>query len=454
MKLIKANKKDEVAEVISHEVTPVQVNTDPRKYSRFGWLVIAVGFGGFMVWATTAPLDRGVPMSGTVVAEGNRKAVQHLTGGTVQDILVKDGDTVRQGQVLVRMNDVLASSSVESTRAQFISAWATAARLQAEGAGAKSIPLPAALEPYKTDPLTVDAMTLQNQLFTSRRISLESELNAVDENIAGLRMQIKGLEEARASKREQAEFLKEQLGGMRDLAKDGYIARNRLLDLERTYAQLSGEMSEDIGNIGRAQRQVMELNLRKVQRVQDFQKEVRGQLADVLREAEAQGARLQAQSYDLKNTEVKAPADGVVVGSAIFTRGGVVGPGTKMMDIVPTEDSLVAEGELPVNMVDKVHVGLPVELIFSAFNTNRTPHIPGEVTQVSADRAINEHTGMPYYKVRAKVTPEGAKIIAQKKMEIQPGMPVEVFVKTGERSMMSYLLKPIVDRARTSMSED
>lgn len=454
MKLAQVNKKDDVAEVISHEVTPVKVDTDPRKYSRFGWLVIAIGFGGFMLWATTAPLDRGVPMPGTVVAEGNRKAVQHLTGGTVQDILVKDGDKVRQGQVLVRMNNVLASSNVESTRAQFISAWATAARLQAEGAGAKSIVLPAALASYKDDPLTTDAMTLQNQLFTSRRISLESELNAVDENIAGLRMQIKGLEEARASKREQAEFLKEQLSGMRDLAKDGYIARNRLLDLERTYAQLSGEMSEDIGNIGRAQRQVMELNLRKVQRVQDFQKEVRGQLADVLREAEAQGARLQAQSYDLTNTEVKAPADGVVVGSAIFTRGGVVGPGTKMMDIVPSDDTLVAEGELPVNMVDKVHVGLPVELIFSAFNTNRTPHIPGEVTQVSADRAINERTGVPYYKVRAKVTAEGARIIAAKKMEIQPGMPVEVFVKTGERSMMSYLLKPIVDRARTSMSED
>jgi protease secretion system membrane fusion protein len=453
MKLTQIN-KDGAADVISHEVTPVKVDTDPRKYSRFGWLVIVVGFGGFLLWATTAPLDRGVPMSGTVVAEGNRKSVQHLTGGTVQDILVKDGDTVRQGQVVVRLNNVLASSNVESTRAQFIAAWTTIARLQAEGSGAKTIAFPAALEPFKDDPQVSAAMALQNQLLSSRRISLDSELNAIDENVAGLRMQIKGLEEARASKREQATFLKEQLGGMRDLAKDGYIARNRLLDVERTYAQLSGEMSEDIGNIGRAQRQVMELNLRKVQRVQDFQKEVRSQLVDVQREAEGQGARLQAQTYDLKNAEVRAPADGVVVGSSIFTRGGIVGPGAKMMDIVPSGSALIAEGELPVNMVDKVHVGLPVELIFSAFNTNRTPHIQGEVTQVSADRAINEHTGVPYYKVKARVTPEGARIIAEKKMEIQAGMPVEVFVKTGERSMMSYLLKPVIDRAQTSMSED
>lgn len=453
MKLTQVNQQMP-AEVISHEVTPVEVQTDPRRYARFGWLVVAVGFGGFLLWATTAPLDRGVPMPGTVVKEGNRKSVQHLTGGMVQDILVKDGDVVRKGQVLVRMNNVQASSQVEATRAQFIAARATEARLQAERDGAKSIAFPAALEPYKNDPDVVAAMALQNQLFSSRRLALDSELNALDENIAGLQMQIKGLQESRESKRQQAEFLKEQLAGMRDLAKDGYVARNRLLDLERTYAQLSGEISEDIGNIGRAQRQVMELKLRKMQRTQDFQKEVRAQLAEIQREAEAQGARLQSQTYDLANTEVKAPADGVVVGTSVFTRGGIVGPGARMMDIVPANDPLVAEGQLEVNLIDKVHVGLPVEMIFSAFNTNRTPHIPGVVTQVSADRTVEERTGRPYYIVRARVTPEGARIIADRKLDIQPGMPVEIFVKTGERSMMSYLLKPVIDRARTSMSED
>ncbi|KFI08582.1 hemolysin D [Massilia sp. BSC265] len=454
MKLTQVNKQNAAAEVVSHEASPVDVQTDPRSYARIGWFVVAAGFGGFLLWATTAPLDRGVPMPATVVKEGNRKAVQHLTGGMVHDILVKDGDVVRKDQVLVRMNNVQAAAQVDATRAQFITARATEARLQAERDGAKSIAFPAALAPYKNDPDVVAAMALQNQLFSSRRMALESELTAIDENIAGLQMQIKGLQESRESKRQQIEFLKEQLTGMRDLAKEGYVARNRLLDLERTYAQLSGEISQDIGNIGRAQRQVMELKLRKVQRSQSFQQEVRSQLADVQREAEGQGARLQAQTYDLANTEVKAPADGIVVNSTIFTRGGIVGPGAKMMDIVPADDQLVAEGQLEVHLVDKVHVGLPVEMIFSAFNTNRTPHIPGEVIQVSADRSVDERTGHPYYKVRARVTPEGARIIAAKKLDIQPGMPVEIFVKTGERSMMSYLLKPIVDRARTSMSED
>jgi protease secretion system membrane fusion protein len=232
------------------------------------------------------------------------------------------------------------------------------------------------------------------------------------------------------------------------------VARNRLLDLERTYAQLQGSISEDIGNIGRSQRQVLELSLRKAQRVQDYQKEVRTQLADVQKEAEAEQAKISSQQFDLSNVEVKSPVDGTVVNLAVFTNGGVVSPGFKMMDIVPTNDPLIIEGQLPVNLVDKVHVGLPTELIFSAFNSNRTPHIDGVVETVSADRTVDEHTGAAFYHVRVKVTPKGAKMIAEHKMDIRPGMPVELFVKTGERTMMSYLLKPVFDRAHSSMSED
>jgi protease secretion system membrane fusion protein len=267
-------------------------------------------------------------------------------------------------------------------------------------------------------------------------------------------MQIQGLQESRQSTKEQVNFLKEQLAGMRDLAKEGYVARNRLLDLERTYAQLSGSISEDIGNIGRAQRQVTELGLRKAQRMQDYQKEVRTQLTEVQRQAETDQARLQAQHFELSNVEVKAPADGTVVNLAVFTPGGVIPAGFKIMDIVPTKDPLVVEGNLPVNLVDRVHPGLKTELIFSAFNANRTPHIPGEVEQVAADRTVDERTGAAFYKVRVKVTPAGAKLIASHKLAIRPGMPVELFVKTGERTMMNYLLKPVLDRAKSSMAEE
>jgi protease secretion system membrane fusion protein len=161
-----------------------------------------------------------------------------------------------------------------------------------------------------------------------------------------------------------------------------------------------------------------------------------------------------ALNYELANADVKAPVDGTVVGLNIFTRGGVVGAGFHLMDLVPTDDPLIVEGQLPVNLIDKVHPGLPVDLIFSAFNSNSTPHIPGVITQVSADRTVDERTGAAFYRMKAKVTPAGAKLIAAKKLDIRSGMPVDLFVRTGERTMMSYLLKPVFDRAKTSMTEE
>ncbi|MGZ8289738.1 MAG: HlyD family type I secretion periplasmic adaptor subunit [Telluria sp.] len=446
--------KKQATDVISHDVTPITVNTDAGAYSRLGWIIVLFGVGGFLLWAMLAPLDKGVPLAGTVTKESNRQAVQHLTGGTIQEILVKDGDVVKAGQVLVRMNPIQATSAANVMRAQYLTAKATEARLLAERDGAKQLTFPAELQATGTDPHATEVRSLQSQLFNSRQMSLQSELGAIDENIAGLKLQISSLQELRQNQKVQLDFLKEQLGGMRDLAKDGYIARNRLLDVERTYAQVNGSISENIGQIGRLQRQVAEMSLRRIQRTQDYQKEVRTQLAEIQREAEAMGSRLTAASYELANVDVKAPAAGVVVGLAVFTKGGVVPAGFRLMDIVPSGDPLVVEGHLAVTLVDKVHPGLPVDVMFSAFNTNTTPHIPGEVTQVSADRSVDERTGEPYYKIRVRVTPEGAKLIAKHKLDIQAGMPADLFVKTGERTMMNYLVKPIMDRARSTLSED
>jgi protease secretion system membrane fusion protein len=452
MKLLEG--KGLATDVITHDVSPLTVNTDAKVYSRVGWAIVALGVGGFLLWAQFAPLDKGVPLQGVVAKESNRKAIQHMTGGTIEDILVRDGDLVKAGQVLVRMNSITSKSQSETSRTQYITARMSEARLTAERDGAKSVTLPASLADLKDDERVVSAFSLQKQLFTSRQSALQSELAAMDENISGLRSQAKGLEESRNSKKLQLSILKEQLENMRDLSKEGYVARSRLLDLERTYAQIDGAISEDIGNIGRAQRQVLEMSLRRVQRTQEYQKEVRGQLSDVQREADALEARLKALDFDLANAEVRAPVAGTIVGLNIFTRGGVVQPGARLMEVVPSADALVVEGQLAVNLVDKVHPGLPVELMFSAFNTNRTPHIAGVLSTVAADRTVEERTGQPYYKVYVHVTPEGAKMMAAHHMDVRSGMPVELFVKTGERTMMSYLLKPVFDRAKTSMSEE
>jgi len=444
MQLVK--KQEQASEVISHIVEPVDVDTDSGKYSRIGWLLVLLGFGGFVLWALFAPLDKGVPMSGFVAAQSNRQAVQHLVGGTVQQLLVRDGDQVKEGQVVARMNPITAESAVQLTEVQYLSALSNVARLAAERDGAKAIKFPDEIEQRRSEPAVADLISMQNGLLLSRQNALQSQLSGVDENIAGLKMQIQGLQESRDSKKEQMGLLKEQLDGMRDLAKEGYVARNRLLELERTYAQLSGAVSEDIGNIGRSQRQVLELTLRRTQAMQDYQKEVRTQMSEMTREADAQRARLTAERFQLSNVEVKAPVAGTVVGLAVFTNGGVIPSGFKLMDIVPEGDPLVAEGQLPVNLVDKVYPGLKVELIFSAFNSNKTPHIEGEVVTVAADRQVEERTGAAFYVVKVKVTPKGQQMMAQYKMDARPGMPVELFVKTGERTMMNYLFRPILDR--------
>jgi multidrug efflux pump subunit AcrA (membrane-fusion protein) len=313
--------------------------------------------------------------------------VHDRTGGIIDSILVREGDHVKVGQVLVRMNDVQIKTKAEITR---------------------------------------------NQLYTA--------------------FQLRGLEATRSSKNQQLALLKEQLDNLRDLAQDGFVPRNRVLETERTYTQLQGEISSDTGNAGRIQRQIAELEQRRIHRLQEYQKEVRQQLSDIKKEADALSSHLQAQEFELANVEVKAPVDGTVVGMNVFTESGVIGPGFKLMDIVPSDDVLVVTGQVPVHLIDKIYVDLPVDLIFTALNQKKTPQIPGIVTQVSADRLIDERTGLPFFNIKAKVTQEGMKQLADQ--QIRAGMPVEVFIKTGERSLMSYLFKPILDRAHSALSEE
>ncbi|MDM0025406.1 HlyD family type I secretion periplasmic adaptor subunit [Variovorax saccharolyticus] len=428
------------------------LRTDAARHTRLGWWIVLAGVGGFLLWALLAPLDKGVPMSGTVTVAGNKKAVQHQTGGTVQTILVKEGDSVTAGQPLVHMNSVQARSNAAVTRVQYYTARSTEARLLAERDGRAAVVFPADAEAARSDPRVAAILSVQQQLFSSRRSSLQAELSALDENIAGIEAHTAGLREARVGKQEQMKFLKEQLDGMRELAREGYVPRNRLLELERTWAQLSSSLSEDLGNIAKGQRQTSELRLRRLHRQQEFQKEVRTHLAEVQKEADALRSQLENLDHELANAVVRAPVDGTVADLSIFTQGGVVSPGFRMMDIVPQGEPLIVEGHVPVHLIDSVRRDLPVELIFSAFNQNTTPRIPGVVTQVSADRLMDEKTGLPYYRMHAELTPEGR--IEISKLPVRPGMPVELFVKTGERTLANYLTRPIRDNLKMALTEE
>jgi membrane fusion protein, protease secretion system len=391
-------------------------------------------------------------MSGTLTVAGNKKAVQHQSGGTIKKIHVKEGDSVKAGQVLVEIDSTQSRSIAETTRTQYFTARSTEARLIAERDGLNAIAFPQEALDARDDPRIADVTEIQRQLFSARRAALRSQLAAVDENLAGLQAQNAGLASSRNGKERQLALLREQVHNMRNLARDGYAPRNRLLELERNLAQLEAAALEDAGNLSRSLRQINELKLHRTQLKQDFQKEVRTQLAQTQNETEALRSRLEGLDHEVTNNLVKAPVDGVVADVAVFTEGGVVAPGFRMMDIVPMDAPLVVEGQIPVHLVDSVQPGLAVELIFSAFNRNTTPRVPATVTQVSPDRLVDDVSKVPYYRLRAELTPEGRQAMSH--LPVRAGMPVELFVKTGERSLVNYLMRPLRDHFRASLTEE
>lgn len=426
--------------------------SDPSRALRLGWWIILAGIGGFLLWAALAPLDKGVPLSGTVTVETNRKAVQHELGGTVEEILVQDGQRVKAGDVLVRMNAVLATAEAETLRAQFHAARAAETRLLAERDGTP-MEFDAELQQRaRQDAKVAQMLAAQQQLHATRRNTLQSELAGLDQSIAGLQAQQAGLQGSVNSRRQRLALLQQQLDSHRALADGGFVAPVRLLELEQALAQQQAEISEGSGQTERTQRQISELGIKRAQVVQERRKEVHTQLAEVQRELAALESKLAGLDHNLRNIAVTAPVDGTVIGLSVHTRGAVVAPGFKLMDLVPAADALVVEGRLPVHLIDKVHPALPVELSFSAFNQNTTPRVPGEVTSVSADRLTDERTGEPYYRLLAAVTPEGVRELG--KAQVRAGMPVDLFVKTGERTLLNYIVRPLADHFRRSMTEE
>jgi protease secretion system membrane fusion protein len=427
------------------------IDLNDARPQRWGWLLVLAGFGGFMVWAATAPLDAGVPSPGTVVVSGNRKAVQPVVGGKVAQVTVRDGDAVKAGQLLVRLDDTQARSQFDVARGQWFSAAAVEARLGAERTGRAQIQFPEELRSEKSDARAANAMALQSELFVTRRRSLDNDLNVLRESIRGLEAQLQGIEESSRARREQARLLGEEIERQRDLVKDGFLARNRLSEQERALAAVMGAIAEDAGNLGRTRQQIAELRARMLSREQDFRKEVESQLTEVQRDSAALTSRLQALEFELANTEIKSPADGIVVGLAVHTVGGVVATGAPMMEIVPIDEPLKVDAQIAPHLIDKVKPGLDVDILFPAFQQATTPHIPGRVLQVSADVLVEPKQGIPYFKATIEVTPEGMKQLRHH--QIRAGMPAEVFVRTGERTLLNYLVKPLLDRTNRALTE-
>lgn len=430
------------------------LSVDDRHFVRLGWLIVLVGVVGFLGWAMLAPLDAGVPVDAKVVVSGNRKAVQPISGGKVQQILVTEGQRVQEGQVLVVLEPNVASNQLDSLQFQLLSSLATENRLMAERDGLNDIRFDERLLQAEREGnlQAAEIIQSQRQLFDSRRSAQQATLGGLEATLRGLREQSNSLQRILQSRRSQRETFEHQLAGQRSLADDGLLARNRLLESERQYLQLAGSEADDQGRLAQLQGQVQEYQLRLIQQSEDYQKELRTALAETRTRTADLGARLDSAQYEVTNMQIVAPTEGIVAGLAVFTQGGVVSAGDKLMDIVPLDQPLMVEGRLPVQEVDKVQTGQPVELEFAAFNRSSTPKLPGTVKTVSADR-LEDPQGAPYYHIEISVDDLDNREVLPG-LQLQPGMPVTAFIKTGERTMMSYLLKPLRDRARLALTEE
>ncbi|KGA35367.1 hemolysin D [Pectobacterium brasiliense] len=435
---------------VADNVAAMPLHTDAGRYLKYGlWLVLA-GFGGLLLWAGMAPLDKGVAVSGRVVVADNRKVVQPVSSGRIASLTVRDGDRVQAGQVLATLDQTPAQAQRDNLITQIQEAFAGEARLLAERDDLNTITFPAPTEQHST--VTQQIQIAQQQLFISRRAALQQERAAIQAAIIGAKAQSQGSQALLASSQTQFQIISEQLRGLRPLAQEGYIARNRLLDVERQAAQLAGAIAQERNNQVQLQQQVVELEQKIQQRQNEYQKEVRAQLADTQRSIQDLTQRLKTAEYELQHTHIRAPASGTVVGLAMHTEGGVVNSGQMLMEIVPEGQPLLIDAQLPIELVDRVNNGLPVELLFSAFNQSTTPRISGVVALIGADQLVEQQTGKPYYALRIHVDEQGKQQLAG--LDVRPGMPVQAFIRTGERSLLNYLFKPLSDRLHLALTEE
>jgi protease secretion system membrane fusion protein len=428
------------------------VDLDVGKPVRWGMLLMLAGFGGFLLWSWLAPLDAGVVATGTVKVTSNRKAVQHLSGGTVEAILVREGDAVKKGQEVVRLDSLRAAAEQGAVSAQYIVSKTVENRLEAERDGRAVVNFdPELLKRFGNDYRLVAAMDLQQRLLDTRRAGLAGEISILQENLAASAVQLNGLQQVYGARASQINFLSQELKGTRVLAAEGYVPRNRLLELERSNADLSAGQAENLNNIARVRSQTTEIKLRILQRQHDYLKEVESQLTDTAKENTTLADRLRALDYEVTHTVIRSPIDGMVQSLSIATIGGIIQPGFKIMEIVPDNEPLQVDAMIPVQAIDKMVPGLAVDIAFPAFNHARTPNIPGRVKTVSADRLLDEESKQPFYLAQVEVTPDGMSLLGSN--HIRPGMPASVTIKTGERNLLSYLLKPMLERVDSAFKE-
>ena len=418
----------------------VRPSDSAQSATRAGWIIIGLFFGVIGGWAVIAPLNAAVMGDAIVKVEGNRKSVQHLDGGTIKEFRVAEGQEVAVGDILLVLDDTMPRAELDILRSQQVQLTALEARLSAEFDDRNTISFPAALL-SAGDPIEAAAVADQQREFASRREALVSRRSVLENRIRQYEAQLAGLEAQKAPLSEQAESITAERQSLEELLAEGLTTRARVLDLQRRESAIRGELTQVDANIEVATQaiaglndEIAQLGTERAAEVSEQLREVRGKLAEL-------APRLEATQKTLERTMVRSPYAGTVVDLAVFSVGGVIGRGERLMDIVPVDTSLEVEARIRVEDISEIRPGMRAEVHFTSYKQRTTPLIRGTVSDLSADRLTDERTQIPYYV--AQIAVDQTELAANPEIELYPGMPALVTITTEERSALDYVIGPL-----------
>jgi len=426
----------------------------PRPRTRapvlFGWVIVLVFVVGFGAWAAITPLAEAAIAAGLLKVEGTRRTVQHFEGGIVREILVRDGDQVRQGQVLLRLDQPQAGQQTETLRSQRWALVAQDARLMAELAGNSDIAFPAELSGHEAARAR-DAVAGQINLFQARRIALDTQMTVLQARIEQFEAQIGSSDAQRDSQSQQLVLLRAEESNTATLLAQGLARLPQLLAIQRQVAATVGNIADMGSQIERSRAQIAESE-REMRRLRDTRiQEVSTELRELrVRLAETE-ERLRAAEDVSTRLEITAPEAGTVINLRVFTLGAVVRAGDPVMEIVPVRDRIIAEVNVQPNDIEVIHPGLQAEIRLPAFKSRLVPYLHGTVIFVASDVTEDERRGMAYYRVQIEI--DESQLRALEGVQLRPGMMAEALIRTGERSFARYLLQPVFDSFHRAFRE-
>jgi HlyD family secretion protein len=411
-------------------------------------ILLAGGLGG---WASTAQISGALIAPGSIVVESNVKKVQHPTGGVVGELRAHDGDVVKAGDVVVRLDDTVTKASLAIVTKNLDGLWARAARLEAEQRGLDKVTFPPMLTSRAKEPEVNAIIASETKLFEVRVNGRTGQKAQLRERIVQLNEEISGLTAQERAKDQEIALVEKELAGVRDLYDKHLVQMSRLTTLERDAARLAGERAQYIASRAQAKGKITEIELQIIQVDKDVVSDVSKDLRETNDKIGEFVERKVTAEDQLRRVDIRAPQDGMVLQSSVHTVGGVITAGDAIMLIVPQSDDLLVEAKVNPQDIDKLQLGQKTLLRLSAFNQRTTPELNGIVTRVSPDTTTDQRTGQPYYTIRVSMPP--AEIQRLGDVKLIPGMPVEAFVQTGDRTLLSYLIKPLSDQLMRAFRE-